>query len=59
MAEISKEKLLWIYERMRLIRAFEDRVAGLFTEGKLPGFVHLYAGGGAVAPGGGAHPPAW
>ena len=55
MAEISKEKLLWIYERMRLIRAFEDRVAGLFTEGKLPGFVHLYAGEEAIATGVCAH----
>ncbi len=55
MAEISKEKLLWIYERMRLIRTFEDRVADLFTEGKLPGFVHLYAGEEAIATGVCAH----
>src|SRR3990172_2680470 len=55
MAEISKEKLLWIYERMRLIRTFEDRVADLFTEGKLPGFVHLYAGEEAIAVGVCAH----
>ena len=32
MTEISKEKLLWIYERMRLIRAFEDQVANLFNQ---------------------------
>jgi len=51
MAEISKEKLLWMYERMRLIRTFEDRVADLFTQGKLPGFVHLYAGEEAIAVG--------
>ena len=43
MAEISKEKLLWAYERMKLIRTFEDKSAELFGEGKLPGFVHLYA----------------
>ncbi len=55
MAEISKEKLLWIYERMRLIRAFEDRVADLFAAGKLPGFVHLYAGEEAIAVGVCAH----
>src|SRR3989304_4083608 len=55
MAEISKEKLVWIYERMRLIRTFEDRVADLFTEGKLPGFVHLYAGEEAIAVGVCAH----
>lgn len=55
MAEISKEKLLWMYERMQLIRVFEERVAGLFTEGKLPGFVHLYAGEEAIAVGVCAH----
>lgn len=44
MAELTKEKLLEIYERMRLIREFENRAAGLFAEGKIPGFVHLYAG---------------
>jgi TPP-dependent pyruvate/acetoin dehydrogenase alpha subunit len=51
MAEISKEKLLWIYDRMRLIREFEDRAAQLFAEGKIPGFVHLYAGEEAIAVG--------
>jgi len=55
MTEISKEKLLWIYERMRLIRTFEDRVANLFYQGKLPGFVHLYAGEEAIAVGVIAH----
>jgi len=51
MAEINKENLLWAYERMKLIRTFEDRVAGLFAEGKLPGFVHLYAGEEAIGVG--------
>lgn len=51
MAEYSKEELLWMYERMRLIRGFEDRVHELFGEGKLPGFVHLYAGEEAIAVG--------
>jgi TPP-dependent pyruvate/acetoin dehydrogenase alpha subunit len=51
MAEINKENLLWAYERMKLIRTFEDRVAGLFAEGKLPGFVHLYAGEEAMGVG--------
>lgn len=55
MAEISKERLLWMYERMRLIRAFEDRVADLFAAGKLPGFVHLYAGEEPIAVGVCAH----
>jgi pyruvate dehydrogenase E1 component alpha subunit len=55
MAEISKEKLLWIYERMRLIREFENRAASLFAAGTLPGFVHLYAGEEAIATGVCAH----
>ncbi len=50
MAEI-KEKLPWIYERMRLIREFENRAADLFAEGKIPGFVHLYAGEEAIGVG--------
>lgn len=51
MAEITKDKLLWIYERMRFIREFENRAAGLFAQGKVPGFVHLYAGEEAIAVG--------
>jgi len=53
--EISKDKLLWIYERMQLIRIFEDRVKVEFGKGKIPGFVHLYAGEEAVAVGICAH----
>ncbi len=49
--ELSNEKLLWIYERMRLIRAFEEQVHEDFAAGKIPGFVHLYAGEEAVAVG--------
>ncbi|MBL8058743.1 MAG: thiamine pyrophosphate-dependent dehydrogenase E1 component subunit alpha [Anaerolineales bacterium] len=55
MAEISKDKLLWIYERMRLIRDFENQAAALFAAGKIPGFVHLYAGEEAIAVGLCAH----
>ncbi len=51
MADYSKEDLLWIYRRMRLIREFEDRVSELFAAGKLGGFVHLYAGEEAIAVG--------
>jgi len=40
-----------MYERMALIRAFEERVAKLFADGRIPGFVHLYAGEEAVAVG--------
>jgi len=52
---IEKEKLLWMYTKMRTIRAFEGRVAELFAAGKVPGFVHLYIGEEAVAVGVCAH----
>jgi len=55
MAEISKEKLLWAYERMKKIRLFEDRTVELFGQGKLGGFVHVYAGEEAIAVGVCAH----
>ncbi|HZD01959.1 MAG TPA: thiamine pyrophosphate-dependent dehydrogenase E1 component subunit alpha [Actinomycetes bacterium] len=53
--ELSKDKALWIYDRMATIRAFEERVAKLFADGRIPGFVHLYAGEEAVAVGVCAH----
>lgn len=46
-----QDKLPWVYERMRLIREFENRAAQLFADGRLPGFVHLYAGEEAIAVG--------
>ncbi len=52
---IKKETLLWMYERMQLIRTFENRVKVEFAKGKIPGFVHLYAGEEAVAVGVCAH----
>ncbi|KUK18055.1 thiamine pyrophosphate-dependent dehydrogenase E1 component subunit alpha [Thermococcus sibiricus] len=55
MLEIPKEKLLWIYETMVKIREHEERVAELFAQGKIPGFVHLYIGEEAVATGVMAH----
>ena len=48
MAEITRDRLLWIYERMRLIREFENKAAELFAAGRIPGFVHLYAGEEAI-----------
>lgn len=50
-AEISRVQLLHLFERMLLIRRFEEKVAELFSKGKLPGFVHLYIGQEAVAVG--------
>lgn len=49
--DLSKDQLLWIYERMRLIREFEEQLHNDFAAGKIPGFVHLYAGEEAVAVG--------
>ena len=49
--ELSKDKLLWMYERMQTIRLFENQVKIEFGKGKIPGFVHLYAGEEAVAVG--------
>ena len=42
--EIDRDRAVWMYETMRLIRAFEQRVSTLFAKGEIPGFVHLYAG---------------
>jgi acetoin:2,6-dichlorophenolindophenol oxidoreductase subunit alpha len=53
--ELTKDKALWLYDRMVTIRAFEERVAKLFADGRIPGFVHLYAGEEAVAVGVCAH----
>ncbi len=49
--EMDKETLLWMFERMSLIRVFETRVRAEFSKGKIPGFVHLYAGEEAIAVG--------
>ena len=49
--EVNNDKLLWMYERMRVIREFEERVHEDFAAGRIPGFVHLYAGEEAVAVG--------
>ncbi len=40
-----------LYQTMLRIRVFEEAVGHLFTEGKLPGFVHLSLGQEAVAAG--------
>jgi len=48
---LTQDKLIEMYYKMVLIRAFEDKVHELFAQGKIPGFVHLYAGEEAVAVG--------
>lgn len=52
---LSKDKAVWMYRKMVEIRRFEDKVHELFSAGKLPGFIHLYAGEEAVAVGLCAH----
>lgn len=49
--EISREKLLWMYETMVRIRKSEEEASKHFAQGKIPGFVHLYIGEEAVAVG--------
>ena len=48
---LTKEKLADVYTTMKKIRLFEDKVAELFVDGQIPGFVHLYAGQEAMAAG--------
>lgn len=43
--------LLKLFEKMLTIRKFEERVSKLYTNGEIPGFVHLYIGEEAVADG--------
>jgi pyruvate dehydrogenase E1 component alpha subunit len=49
--ELDDRALLAMYERMVEIRTFEERARKEFADGKIPGFVHLYAGEEAVAVG--------
>jgi acetoin:2,6-dichlorophenolindophenol oxidoreductase subunit alpha len=49
MSDLKKEDLLKAYRIMREIRDFEERLHVEFATGKIPGFVHLYAGEEAVA----------
>ena len=47
----GKEQARWIYKTMNEIRYFEEKVHKIFSDGKIPGFVHLYVGEEAVATG--------
>ena len=53
--ELDRDKLLWIYRRMRQIREFENRLHEDFAAGLIPGFVHIYDGEEAIAVGVCAH----
>ena len=47
----SKPDLIEMHRRMALIRGFEQRVAALYRDGEVPGFVHLSIGQEATAVG--------
>ena len=48
---MDESRLIDFYRRMVLIRRFEDKVAEMYSRGKIAGFCHLYAGEEAVAVG--------
>ena len=48
---LERGTALGVHRTMVRIRVFESRVAELFAEGRLPGFVHTYIGQEAVAAG--------
>jgi 2-oxoisovalerate dehydrogenase E1 component len=48
---LSKADLLEMYRRMLVVRGFEERVAALYRDGEVPGFVHLSVGQEASAVG--------
>ena len=52
---MSRERLLWAYRTMQIIRQFEERLHVEFAAGTVPSSVHLYAGQEACAVGICAH----
>lgn len=49
--KMEKEQAHWIDKTMNEIRFFEEKVHKIFSDGRIPGFVHLYVGEEAVATG--------
>ena len=49
--KMEKEQARWIYKTMNEIRFFEEKVHKIFSDGRIPGFVHLYVCEEAVATG--------
>ena len=47
--ELSRERLAEMYRTMRTIRSFEQTLNELSQAGRVPGFLHLYAGEEAIA----------
>jgi len=53
--QLTHEQFLKAYRRMKQIRVFEERVNAEFSNGNIPGFLHLYAGQEASGVGVGIH----
>lgn len=51
MQEITKETYLDWYENMHFWRKFEDKLAAVYIQQKVRGFLHLYNGQEAVPSG--------
>ncbi len=49
--QLTTTELLNLYQKMLLIREFEEKAAQMYTQGKISGFTHLYIGQEAVAVG--------
>jgi acetoin:2,6-dichlorophenolindophenol oxidoreductase subunit alpha len=49
--DLSRDQLLGAYRTMRTIRSFEQTLNELSQAGRVPGFLHLYAGEEAIAAG--------
>ena len=49
--EIGRDRLVHLFERMLLIRRFEERAGAMYQQKKIAGFLHLYIGQEAVATG--------
>jgi 2-oxoisovalerate dehydrogenase E1 component len=50
-SDFSRVDLVEMQRRMLVIRGFEERVAALYRDGEVPGFVHLSTGQEATAVG--------
>ena len=49
--DLDKEKYAELYNKMLRIRRFEEKAIDVFSEGKIPGFIHSYIGEEAIAAG--------
>ena len=49
--QLSKDKLIYAYTRMKKIRVFEETMRDEFAKGTVPAFIHLYIGQEAIASG--------